>query len=331
MSTRKFNGTTYSNGRAPSSILAPLEPRGRHGNSGTAEAYLRSDAAASWNRAIKEVKRKTGIDLRVRGWNRSRAEQDRFWNQRMTTSYISGRPRIFWNGRWWYRRPGYAAVAPPGTSNHGWGTTVDVIDFGGVGQWNHPRRVKAMPILKKHGWTDDEGRQAHVQEPWHIEYVPSKDRAKGSGGGSSSKPKTKEEWFDMAKYKRTSTTKSQNIPKGKWKTLKINGKGHVSLLKGPKDLWDALLRLKLSGVPKGQEVQVRFIAVSYGGGKKTRIRTTYPTVEIIGTEGATLGQVAMRAKLPGNRNGQQTRLRVQVRVYSPGIKAEAVETRIIHR
>lgn len=66
----------------------------------------------------------------------------------------------------------------PGYSNHGLGLAIDVSNFGGVGQFNNARRRKLIGILKKHGWTEVEGRR--VNEPWHLVYDPSQDDGKTS-------------------------------------------------------------------------------------------------------------------------------------------------------
>ena len=71
-------------------------------------------------------------------------------------------------------RYGTAAAAIPGTSNHGWGLAVDVIDYGNVRQFDYPRRALTFPILARHGWTDAEGRGS-IQEPWHLVYDPTRD------------------------------------------------------------------------------------------------------------------------------------------------------------
>lgn len=146
-------GVSYLNGRMPVSLLRELKPYKKHGSSGAVRAYLRKDAADAWNRAQVEVQKKTGIVLTVRGWYRTFAEQAAFYN-----------------------RPHSAAVAVPGYSNHGLGMAVDVKDFGGVGDFSHPRRVKSIAILKKHGFTEEEGRR--VREPWHLVYDPASDKGK---------------------------------------------------------------------------------------------------------------------------------------------------------
>ena len=159
-----FSGVAYANGKIPSSLLGKLD--GKHGSSMTLNAYLRKDAAASFNRARAEIKKAHGETLSVRGWYRTYAEQVKF-----------------------YTRPHSAAVAVPGYSNHGLGLAIDVSNFGGVGQFNNARRKKMISILKKHGWTEDEGRR--VNEPWHLVYSPAKDKGKGSAAkpaGAKRKP-----------------------------------------------------------------------------------------------------------------------------------------------
>lgn len=164
-----FAGLTYTNGNVPASLLRPLDGE-NFGN-----AVLRRDAAESWNRARTDVEARTGIVLTVRGWNRSLAEQERFFFERYERQATG--TGLFGDVRWYqgvrYVRTSGAPAAIPGTSNHGWGTTVDVVDFGAYGTDGNDRRDKAMPILRKHGWTDDEGQS--ISEPWHIEYVPTRD------------------------------------------------------------------------------------------------------------------------------------------------------------
>ena len=160
----------YKNGEVPASVLAPLD--------GQPGAFLRADAAAAWNRARKEIKAATGRDIRARGWNRTLAEQVKFFNLAYKPQASGGTDARWWNGRRYVRRPGKAAAAIPGTSNHGWGIAVDVEDFGLENQWNSAWRAKAFPILAKHGWTDHSGRS--IGEPWHIEYDPNRDQHKNT-------------------------------------------------------------------------------------------------------------------------------------------------------
>lgn len=158
--------TTYANGDVPAALLVPLD--------GQPEARLRADAATSWNRARADVRRRTGHTLRVRGWNRTRAEQVLFYLQRHRLARKGERICCRWQDRA-YVFTGTAHAAPPGTSNHGWGLAIDVEDYGTVGRFDHPRRVATFPILAEHGWTDTEGRGA-IREPWHLVYDPARDR-----------------------------------------------------------------------------------------------------------------------------------------------------------
>lgn len=168
MTTKTFQGVTYTNGNVPASLLRPLD--------GQPEAFLRLDAAGSWNRARPEVLAKTGILLTVRGWNRTYAEQVTFYLQRHRKARAGESICCYWNGVP-YHFIGTAHAAPPGTSNHGWGLAVDIVDFGSVGQWNNPRYRAAWPVLAEHGWTETEGRGS-IQEPWHKVYDSSRDQHK---------------------------------------------------------------------------------------------------------------------------------------------------------
>jgi peptidoglycan hydrolase-like protein with peptidoglycan-binding domain len=177
MSTMRFGRLRYRNGQVPSAATAEVLPRGRHGTSGRSRAFLRKDAAASWNRAVAQVEADVGLQLTVRGWTRTLDEQRTFFFQR----YRRGARSPFADYRRYdgatYGRVKGAAAAVPGYSNHGWGLAVDVNDFGGVGEFGDRRRCKAYPILKEHGWTETEGRR--VSEPWHLVYSPAADRCAG--------------------------------------------------------------------------------------------------------------------------------------------------------
>jgi hypothetical protein len=174
MSTMRYGRRRYRNGEVPAAVLAEVLPRGRHGTSRRSRAYLRKDAAASWNRACEQVEAETGLQLTVRGWTRSLGEQRTFFFQR----YRRGARSPFGDYRTYdgavYGRVTGAAAAVPGYSNHGWGLAVDVNDFGGVGEFGDKRRCRAFPILAEHGWTETEGRR--VSEPWHLVYSPTADR-----------------------------------------------------------------------------------------------------------------------------------------------------------
>jgi len=166
-----YKGVTYANGYLPDRFKKPLD--GNNYALPSDPAVLREDAADSWNRARADVLRQTGLVLTVRGWNRSIADQERFFFER----YEKGKYSPYGDYRSYkgatYGRVRGAAAAIPGTSNHGLGTTVDVVDFGSVGEFDNARRQASIAILRRHGWDDTEGRS--VSEPWHLVYVPSQD------------------------------------------------------------------------------------------------------------------------------------------------------------
>ena len=164
--TRTYKGTTYENGEIPQRFLRVL--------SGSPDAELREDAAASWNRLVIDVENQTGLTLAVRGWNRTIAEQEEFFFERYRAQKTGGIDARWYKGTR-YVRTGAFPAAIPGTSNHGWATTVDVEDFGtGAG---NDRFHAARPIMEKHGWTFAEG--LSISEPWHTVYSPPSDQYKG--------------------------------------------------------------------------------------------------------------------------------------------------------
>ena len=162
-----FAGLTYENGYVPRSVLAQLDDQ--------PDAFLRRDAAESWNRARTDVMARTGVVLTVRGWNRTYAEQERFFFERYSRQATGDGP--FDDVRWYkgvrYVRTSGAPAAIPGNSNHGWGLAIDVNDFGGYGTTGNDRRAASIAILKRHGWTDAEGQS--IAEPWHLVYSPAAD------------------------------------------------------------------------------------------------------------------------------------------------------------
>jgi hypothetical protein len=87
------------------------------------------------------------------------AIQERIFRERYTTTVLAGRPSRMWNGVRWYQRPGTAAAAVPGTSNHGWAMAIDVVLGPGVLGWllEHAGRFGFSWELQS--------------EAWHIRYV----------------------------------------------------------------------------------------------------------------------------------------------------------------
>lgn len=110
---------------------------------------------------------------------RTYQDQLTVWNNTYTLNksesdgiYANGRT---WNGKFWWRRPGRAQAARPGTSNHGSGNTVDFVGVGGFGT---STRNRFMSFADPLGFDDTEGRE--IGEPWHLTYLSSKNQYKES-------------------------------------------------------------------------------------------------------------------------------------------------------
>ena len=130
-----------SNGNLPSSDLTPI-PGGQ----------LRNDAAKSWIRMRNRIGKETGIWIcptSSRCSYRPYADQLYFWNL-----YISGKGNL---------------AARPGTSNHGWGTTVDLP--------SPSMRTAIDRYGSSYGWSK---RWSDApSEWWHIRYDPGHDQHRG--------------------------------------------------------------------------------------------------------------------------------------------------------
>lgn len=150
---------TYGNGQIPLSVLVPVQPG----------LYLTPVAAASWLRVVARVGAEHGWLPQLTDAYRA---LDGYWGQvetflrRYQRSYVEYAPgrvdRRVWNGVPYWRKPGTAATAVPGTSNHGWATAVDVTGLGGFGS---PKFNQFAAVATRNGWSIAEGRS--VDEPWH--------------------------------------------------------------------------------------------------------------------------------------------------------------------
>ena len=137
-----------SNGKLPASDLAPI-----------AQGQLRKDCAAAWN-AMNVESRSNGLEIVPTGSKssyRTYAQQ-----QELYAMYLNGTGNL---------------AAVPGTSNHGWGTAVDVA--------TQSMRSMIDRIGAKYGysksWSDA------PSEWWHICFQAG--HYKGSDPGPSGKPK----------------------------------------------------------------------------------------------------------------------------------------------
>lgn len=170
----------YANGTIPTSELTPIPAR--HHTHGTT-AYLRADAAAGFLRLAAAFQAKFGRTLMAMSFYRPLADQERIFKSRYVVR--PGGKRLAstdrgWQGKMW-KLVGSAPVAPPGTSNHGWGTTVDFQSgIQNAGTAEHRWMQANGP---SYGWDWTEGRR--IGERWHWSYVPSKDQRKGAAVAQS--------------------------------------------------------------------------------------------------------------------------------------------------
>lgn len=175
----------YANGRLPVSALAPI-----------AGGQLRKDAAAAWNSMNNVSRTRFGITLLPLGG---------------LSSYRNYAGQVYLYG---VSRPGWAAK--PGTSNHGWGTTVDLK--------NRAMRAVIDEIGHKYGFSK---RCSDASwEWWHIKWNPSctgaKSRWKDPGPyGKTTKPspiraldKTEKDWAYRLKYHRAGMRKEERSGRG---------------------------------------------------------------------------------------------------------------------
>ena len=147
-----------TNGQLDTSTLTPVRSQPSLRLTAAAEAAFAALRAA--------VYAAYGWWLTLTDAYRDYATQERIFRQRYTTTYLPGRPRKWWLGRWWYLKAGYATAAVPGTSNHGWGTTVDITGLGGFGGAKSQQLASVAP---NHGWSNAEG--ASIGEAWHWNHV----------------------------------------------------------------------------------------------------------------------------------------------------------------
>lgn len=152
----------YPNGQIPASALTALA---------TAPGQrLDATAARQWDALARSVQALHGWMPLLTDSYRPLDVQVRILRERYTTTPLfstagltqkNGGLRIY-GGQTWYRRPGQATVAPPGTSNHGWGKAVDVSGLGGFGG---ARYAQLAALAARFGFTNTEGRS--IGEPWH--------------------------------------------------------------------------------------------------------------------------------------------------------------------
>lgn len=159
-----------SNGKLPASILKSVKPN--------PSWQMHHIAARAWE-AMRAAAWSAGIKLSVSGNPyRSYERQVQLFNQRYTSTFTAGvntRQDVrVWDGKMYYKRLGVAAVAVPGTSNHGWGLAVDTaIDADGDLGFEWPTKSIDQSAINwllanasKYGFSWE-----LQSEPWHLRYV----------------------------------------------------------------------------------------------------------------------------------------------------------------
>ena len=107
----------HANGKLPNSLFQPCGLR----------SFAMVEPAARAMRAMVAAARRDGIALSATSTWRSYDQQLWLFKDRYVT-YNTGQPTKTWNGKRYWRRPGVASAATPGTSNHGWGVAADLSD-----------------------------------------------------------------------------------------------------------------------------------------------------------------------------------------------------------
>lgn len=157
----------YLNGQLPSSALGTIP--------GTAHR-VRVDLVTQTAALRAAFEKHFGRPLLITDSYRPHAEQVAVFRRYFTTDYAASAKldRKVWDGRTWWRRPGFPSAAVPGTSVHGKGAALDL----GSGV-NFSLRSPEHLWMREHGprfgwhhpyWAHDP-RRPHMHEPWHFEAV----------------------------------------------------------------------------------------------------------------------------------------------------------------
>lgn len=126
---------------------------------------LHRNAAAAW-RAMVAAAKKDKITLKPTSrydLYRPYDVQRRTFLVRFQLENNGSKVTRIWRGKTWYLKKGFAPVAVPGTSNHGWGLAVDVANASGATlSW-----LKKNALKYGFSW---EVRMGPNAEPWHLRY-----------------------------------------------------------------------------------------------------------------------------------------------------------------
>lgn len=159
---------------------------------------LRADAAAAWARLVAAY----GQQIRITDSYRPYEVQERIFRQRYAPQRSGGGSYgdvRYWKGVRYVRKPGTAAAAVPGTSNHGWGLALDLAD--GVNRGSGPVWDWLQANAAHYGWYNPAwAKHPRTYEPWHWEYNPGLDQSKPAAGKQqlqTAEPEPEREQPDM--------------------------------------------------------------------------------------------------------------------------------------
>lgn len=169
-----------SPGNLDPSLLVSIHPRGK----------LHHLAADAWRASVAACGQ-IGLPLTwiYGGMYRTAQGQLDLWYRRWTTEVQhhadgSETDRRFWDGRWWWLKPGAAPSGTPGSSWHERGLAVDCAydtdpldglnpeDAGAI--IRHPKWDEFVPLMLAHGWSWENRPTAGSpggREPWHVRYI----------------------------------------------------------------------------------------------------------------------------------------------------------------
>lgn len=115
----------------------------------------------------------------------------------------------------------------------------------------------------------------------------------------------------MTKYMNKVIKATTKLAYGKWKQVKLNEKGDLSLFTADGEMYDLTAYLTVSGLKPGETIQVRGRTASYKKGTTTKLTGKYPIVEFVGTTGNTFIDYPLKGKEKKGTGGRSNRIRLQ--------------------
>lgn len=168
-----------SNGAIPAGLLVLA--------AGTSGATLRPGTASRWAAIRNEVHARFGwwpeVTSAGDGYRSLARQVDLFRRNYTTTNTGYGPVKSYEGSLWWRKTAGTPSAATPGTSNHGLGTTVDVVNLGTLNQFTTTRYAQFAAVAALHKFSNTEGRS--IGEPWHWSDISSPDVVTVSNPGDS--------------------------------------------------------------------------------------------------------------------------------------------------